>query len=106
MTEDRFFTQLAPPPGGWQRLLTRRDAPPPGRQRLGLPLAATAALTLALLQVLPRPHELQLPWSGGRLVAQPSDGVALRVEEQSRATALPSDNPRVHFYWLQGNVSP
>ena len=105
MNEERILAQLAPPAGGWQRLLTRRDTPPRGRQ-LGLPLAASVALALVLLLVLPRPHELQLPWNGGRLVAQPSEGVGLRDVAHGRATPLPSDDPRVRFYWLQDNKTP
>jgi hypothetical protein len=99
MSEDRILAQLAPPPGGWQRLLTRRDTPPRGQ--LLSPLAATVALALVLLLVLPRPHELQLPWNGGRLVAQPSEGVGVRDVAHGSVTPLPSDDPRVSFYWLQ-----
>lgn len=102
MNEERVLAQLAPPPGGWQRLLTRRDAPAPGRgQQFGVPLATAAALALVVLLLRPQTHELHLPWNGGRLIAQPSEGVALRVGEQGRATAQPSDDPRVRFYWLQ-----
>ena len=105
MNEDRILTELAPPVGGWQRLLTRRDVPPRD-QLLALPLAAAVTLALVLLLVLPQTAELHLPWIGGRLVAQPSEGVDLRIMDHGRATELPSDDPRVRFYWLQQNETP
>ena len=105
MNEDRILQQLAPPSGGWQRLLARRDRQS-GWEGIGLPLATASALILVLLLVQPQTRDLQLPWNGGRLVAQPSEGVGLRVVTQGRAIALPSDDTRVQLYWLQDTNPP
>lgn len=100
MNEERILELLAPPAGGWQRLVARRDAVPP-RQRLGVPLALAATLAMVVFFVRPQPAEIDVPWSGGRLVAQPSAGAGLQRVEDGKATVLPTDDPQVRLYWLQ-----
>jgi hypothetical protein len=100
MNEARIFEDLAPPADGWQRLVTRRDAAPWGRG-LGVPFALAATLAIVAVLIRPQPPELDVPWSGGRLVAQRSAGAGLQRVAQGSATALPTDDPRVRLYWVQ-----
>jgi hypothetical protein len=105
MSEQHFLDDITPPPGGWQRLLARRDAlsREPG---LGIPLAAAAVLAVVVVLVRPQPRELQIPWDAARLTDQPSEGVGLKSVRGAQATQLMSDDPRVHFYWLQSTTGP
>jgi hypothetical protein len=100
MNEERILENLLPPAGGWQRLVARRDAAPSWR-RLGVPLAMAATLAMVVMLIRPQPAELDVPWSGGRLVAQPSAGAGLHRVADADATALPTDDPQVRLYWLQ-----
>ncbi len=100
MNNERVLNELSPPVGGWQRLIARRDAVPQERG-WRLPLATAAALALVVILIRPQPVELQLPWESGRLVGQRSEGAGLQQVSGRQATALPSDDPRVSFYWLQ-----
>jgi hypothetical protein len=106
MTDDRILEQITPPPGGWQRLASRRDAPRP-EKGLGLPLAATAVLALAAFLLRPQsPQALQLPWNSARLLAQPSEGAGLRRVGGAQVTSIPSDDARVRLYWVEHRAKP
>ncbi len=100
MNDERLLQRLTPPEGGWQRLVARRDTRGNGF-RLALPLAVATALSLVVVLLRPPPQELSLPWNGGRLVSQPSDGVGVQSLTNAKATALPSSDPRVLIYWVQ-----
>jgi hypothetical protein len=100
MSEEKFLHTLSPPSGGWQRLVARRDAPR-GEGGLGWPLATAAALALVVFFVRPPTRELQLSWESARLTDQPSEGIGLKQVNGAKATALPSSDPHVHFYWVQ-----
>ncbi|MET0282259.1 MAG: hypothetical protein ABW278_14205 [Steroidobacteraceae bacterium] len=99
MSEHRVLSHITPPSGGWQRLLARRDIrrTPAG---FALPLAAAASLTAFLIVAVPQRQQLQIPWSGGRLVAQRSEGPGVHLPH-GRATPLPSADPEVQIYWLE-----
>jgi hypothetical protein len=100
MSDERILNELSPPARGWQRLLARRDAAPQP-QGWRLPLATAAALALVVFLIRPKPAVLQLPWESGWLVGQASEGAGLQQVNGKQATALPSDDPQVRFYWLQ-----
>src|SRR6478609_6133156 len=100
MNEERLLDDITPPPGGWQRLVARRDtlSREPG---LALPLAAAAVLAVVVILVRPQPRELQIPWDAARLTAQPSEGIGLKGIRGPRETKLMPIDPGVLFYWLQ-----
>lgn len=100
MSEQRILQDIAPPSGGWDRLVARRDALRPG-QGLGLPLATAAVLGLVVFLLRPQETELQLPWDGARLQAHRSEGLGLQRVGGAQATAIESSDPRVQFYWVQ-----
>jgi len=91
----RVLRNLSPPPGGWQRLLARRDAPPRW-VRQWLPLAAGGAGTLLLLALLMPQPQLNVQWPGARAA-----GADLVPLDRQRISQLPSDDPRVRLYWLE-----
>lgn len=100
MSEQPLLHDLAPPPGGWQRLRARRDASHADKG-LGVPLATAAVLALATFLLRPQsPQVLHLPWDSARLTAQPAKGVALQGVG-AEATPLPSTDPQVQLYWVQ-----
>ena len=105
MNEERLLDDITPPPGGWQRLVSRREtlSREPG---LALPLAAAAVLAAVVIVVRPQPRELQIPWDAARLTAQPSEGIGLKGINGAQATQVMSDDPRVRFYWLQTTSAP
>ena len=105
MSEERFLDDITPPQGGWQRLLARREtlSREPG---MAVPLAAAAVLAVVVIAVRPQPRELQITWDAARLTAQPSEGVGLKGVRGAQATQVKSDDPRVHFYWLQTTTNP
>ena len=105
MNEERLLDDITPPPGGWQRLVARRDTLSRG-PGLALPLAAAAVLAVVVILVRPQPRELQIPWDAARLTAQPSEGIGLKGIRGAQATQVRSDDPRVHFYWLQTTSGP
>ena len=65
-----------------------------------MPLAAATTLVLVFVFARPEARVLQLPWNGGRLVAQPSEGAGLREVAKGQITPMPSADPDVQFYWL------
>jgi hypothetical protein len=105
MSQERFLKVIAPPAGGFQRLVSRRDAPSGGME-LGLPMAAAATLAVVVFLLRPEVRELPLPWEASRLTNQPSEGVGLQQVNGARSTPLPSSDPRVHLYWLQVSEMP
>jgi len=106
MSEERILKSIAPPPGGWQRLVARRDAGRPD-EGLRLPLMTAAVLALVAFLLRPQsPQEIQLPWNSARLLAQPSEGVGLQRVGGAQVTVIPSGDPRVRLYWIQPRTTP
>ncbi len=106
MSEERILGDLAPPSGGWQRLVARREAVRPAKG-LGLPVATAALLALATFLLRPQsPQELQLPWNSARLMDQPSRGVGLQRVGGAEITAIPSGDERVRLYWVEPRAAP
>jgi hypothetical protein len=91
-----LLRKLSPPSGGWERLLARRDAAP-GWVRKWAPLAAGSVVAVLVLgTVMPRPR-LDVSWPGAR-----GAGAAVVSVSGQRLQPLPSDDPRVRLYWLEG----
>ena len=88
--------KLSPPSGGWERLLARRDAEPRWVQRW-LPLAAGGVVTMLVLGTLVPQPRLEVSWQGVRGVG--ADVVPLDTQ---RIAPLPSEDPRVRLYWMEG----
>lgn len=106
MSPERILGDLDPPSGGWQRLVARRDAARP-EKGIGLPLATAAVLALAVFLLRPQPpQELQLPWTGARLLDQPSAGIGLQQVGGGEVTPLPSGDERVRLYWVGSPAAP
>jgi hypothetical protein len=98
---DTPMRRLAPPSGGLQRLQARREA----KQRRGtpwVPFAAGCAAAILLLAVFVPAQQLDMPWIGGRLVGARSEGTSLRLLGGHQATSLPTNDPGVRFYLVEG----
>jgi hypothetical protein len=99
-TPDRFLRTLEAPPGGWQRLIQRRDA---DASSWLMPLTAALASAAAVFIFVPpwldrRPLELEL--NAARLVGERSTGVSLQILDGHKMMALPSGDPNVRLYWV------
>jgi hypothetical protein len=99
-TPDRFLRTLDAPPGGWQRLIQRRDA---DASSWLMPLtAALASAAAVFIFVAPwldrRPIELEL--NAARLVGERSTGIPLKILDGHKVVALPSGDPNVRLYWV------
>jgi hypothetical protein len=88
---------MTPPSGGWERLLARRDVPPRWAQQW-LPLVAGGAVSLLLLGMLVPQPKLDVAWPDARGAGAGMDVVPL---DQQRVRPLPTDDPRVHLYWME-----
>jgi hypothetical protein len=99
-TPSRLLQMLEPPPGGWQRLLRRRDA----ESFWPMPLAALASAVVAVLIAFPRAppaHPIELQLNGARLMSERSEGETLRMLDDRKTVALPSSDPNVRVYWIE-----
>lgn len=104
-TADRLLQRLDPPPGGWQRLLDRREPASSWRAPLAALACSLAALAVALLQ--PQRHRVELKLNGARLLGEHSQGITLSLLDSQRTVALPSSDPNVRLYWIEpGNQNP
>ena len=96
---DQLLQALDPPAGGWERLIHRRD-----RESWLIPVSAlTCAVTIVVL-ALPwsHRHHIELKLNGARLLDEPSQGITLRMLDDRQIVALPSGNPNVKLYWING----
>ena len=98
-TPDRLLPSLDPPPGGWQRLLRRRDADADWL----MPSAALASAIVAVVVAFnwPHRHPIELPLNGARLIGERSEGTTLRMLDNRKAVELPSGDPNVSAYWIE-----
>jgi hypothetical protein len=90
---------LDPPAGGWERLLSRRDAE--SWESWLTPAAAalaSAAAVIVLAVSWPHRHPLELDVSGARLVGKHSDGTTVRMLDGRQAIAQSSGDPNVQVY--------
>jgi hypothetical protein len=99
-TPDRFLRTLEVPPGGWQRLIRRRDAESGSWL---MPLASLTCAVAVMVFVAPwldqRPIELEL--SAARLVGERSTGVPLQLLDGRKMVALPSRDPNIRVFWVE-----
>lgn len=106
MSDERILHDIAPPSGGWDRLIARHNRTRP-EKGLGLPMAMAASMAIAAFLLRPQsPRELQLPWESARLLAQPSQGLGVQRVGGAEAAPIPSSDPRVRFYWVQPRSAP
>jgi hypothetical protein len=98
-TPDRLLPSLEPPPGGWQRLIRRRDAD----SFWLMPLAALASAIVAVVVAFPWPHRhpIELQLNGARLIGERSQGTTLRMLDHRKTVELPSSDPNVSVYWIE-----
>jgi hypothetical protein len=99
---DKILTLLEPPPGGWARLLARRQSSQdwaPSWWVLGT--GAAAALIVAWMAVAPGRAEIRMQLTGGRLIGERSEGVGVQMLDNGRAVSLPSSNANVRIYWVE-----
>ena len=99
-TPDRFLRTLDAPPGGWQRLIRRRDTESGSWL---MPLTSLTCAVAAMVFVAPwldrRPIELEL--SAARLVGERSKGVTLQLLDGRKMVALSSSDPNVRLFWIE-----
>jgi hypothetical protein len=99
-TPDRFLRTLDAPPGGWQRLVRRRDT---DSESWLMPLASLTCAVAVVVFAAPwldrRPIELQL--SAARLVGERSEGVTLQMLDGRKMVALSSSDPNVRLFWVE-----
>jgi hypothetical protein len=100
---DRFLTVLEPPPGGWPRLLARRDSQSQARWMPSWWALATgaAAAVLVLTMFAPPRSEIQMQLTGGRLIGERSEGVGVQLLEGGRAVSMHSGDENVQLYWVE-----
>jgi hypothetical protein len=97
---DRILTLLEPPPGGLERLRTRRDST--SRWALSWSaLAAGGAAAAAWLAIASEHPQIRMPMIGARLIGARSQGVGVQILENGRAVPLPSADPDVRIYWVE-----
>jgi hypothetical protein len=99
-TPDRFLRNLDAPPGGWQRLIRRRDTESGSWL---MPLTSLTCAVAVMVFVAPgldrRPLELDL--SAARLVDARSKGVPLQLLDGRKTVALSSGDPNVRLFWVE-----
>ncbi len=99
-TPDRFLRTLDAPPGGWQRLIRRRDTE---TESWLMPLASLTCAIAVMVFVAPwpdrRPIELEL--SAARLVGERGTGVPLQMLDGRKMVAMASDEPNVRLFWVE-----
>jgi hypothetical protein len=105
-TPDRFLRTLDAPPGGWQRLMRRRDAESGSWL---MPLTSLTCAVAVMVFVAPwldrRPIELEL--NGARLVGERSKGIPLQLLDGRKIVALSSSDPNVRLFWVErGSETP
>ncbi len=98
-TPDRFLRTLDAPPGGWQRLIQRRDADTSWLMPLTTALASAAAVFIFVTPWLDR-HPIELQLNAARLVGERSTGTTLQILDDHKVMALPSSDPNVRLYWV------
>ncbi len=93
----QLFQRLDPPPGGWERLIGRRD-----RQSWMQPVAGLTCAVAVVALAFPWPyrHHIELNLNGARLMGERSQGTTLRVLDDRQIVALPSGDPNVRLYWI------
>ena len=98
-TPSPLLRTLDPPAGGWERLIRRRDG-----ESWTLPVAALACAAMLVVFAFPWPHRvhLELGLSGARLLGERSDGATVRMLDGRQIVALPSADPSVKLYWIDG----
>ena len=97
-----FLQNLEPPTGGWEYLVERRN-----NESWSIAAAALtgAVAVLALAIFWPHRPPIELKSNGARLIGQHSQGITLRMLDGRHTTALPSDDPHVELYWIDGEKS-
>jgi hypothetical protein len=103
-TPSPLLRTLDPPPGGWERLLSRRHAQTRESWDSWLGPAAAALTSAAAVIVLavswPHRHPLELDLNGARLVGKRSDGTTVRLLDGRQVVAQSSSDPNVQVYWI------
>jgi hypothetical protein len=99
-TPDRFLRTLDAPPGGWQRLIRRRDA---DSGSWLMPLASLTCAVAVMVFVAPWLHQrpIQLNLNAARLVGERSKGVPLQLLDGRKPVALSSSDPNVRLFWVE-----
>jgi hypothetical protein len=99
-TSDRFLRTLDAPPGGWQRLIRRRETE---SESWLMPLASLTCAVAIMVFVAPRlnRHPIELELSAARLVGERSKGVALQLLDGRKTVALSSSDPNVRLFWVE-----
>ena len=99
---DKILTLLEPPPGGWARLLARRQSSRDGAPSWWvLGTGAAAAVIVAWMAVAPGRVDIRMQLTGGRLIGERSEGVGVQMLEGGHAVSLPSSNANVRIYWVE-----
>jgi hypothetical protein len=96
---DRILTILAPPPGGWERLRSRRNITS-GWAPSWWALASGSAAAVAWLAMAAGQTEIRMQLTGGRLIDERSHGVNVQILENGHAVALQNDDPNVRIFWV------
>jgi hypothetical protein len=98
---ERFLHVLEPPPGGLARLLARRNAQQVRWAPQWWALAAGAAAAMAWAAILSGETQIQMRFSGARLIGERSEGLSAPVLEGGTAIALPSSDANVRIYRVE-----
>ncbi len=101
-TPSRFLRTLDPPAGGWERLIRRRDGESGRSWRIPMAALTCAVAVLALALFWPHRSRVELKLNGARLVGGRGEGITLRMLDDRQAVALPSADPNVKLYWIDG----
>lgn len=97
-----FLQNLEPPAEGWERLVQRRD-----KESWPIPAAALTGAVAVLVTAIFWPHRppIEFKSNGARLIGEHSQGITLRMLDGRQTTALPSEDPNVELYWIDGGKS-
>jgi hypothetical protein len=98
---DRVLPVLEPPPGGLARLLARRDARRVRWAPQWWALTAGVAAAVAWAAILSGETEIQMRFSGARLIGERSQGVSAPILEGGTAVPLPSSDANVRIYRME-----
>jgi hypothetical protein len=97
---DRILTVLDPPPGGWERLRSRRISGSSWTPSWWA-FASGCAAAVAWLVIAPGRGDVQMQLTDGRLIGERSQGVDVQILENGHAVPVPSADANVRIYLVE-----